>query len=149
MPAAGRPDDAAHDGRRRRTVDDGFTHREAVERGPRRDRLLQQDGVELAAADREAALVTRIPCFDRDATFAGDDHPVDRQPPRLDAAGEAEAAKDRERARVDRIAAQLVTRKRRAVEEPHTHAGAGEDGRGHGASGASANDQDVIHEHEP
>ena len=63
--AAGVPGDAAHDWRRVWTVDNRLTDREAVERGPRRDRLLQQDGVELAAADREAALVARIPSLDR------------------------------------------------------------------------------------
>jgi len=55
-------------------------------------------------------------------------------------------AQPRERARIDRVAAQLVARKRRAIDQPHAHAGAGEHNRCDGARRSGADDHDVIHE---
>ena len=140
----GRPDHAADNRRRVRTVDDGGADSEAVEYRPRCHGPFEQRRVEIAPADRDAALVARIPAFDADAVLAGDDHPVDRQPSRLDDARQPEPPQQAERAGVDRVAAQLVARKRGAIEQPHPHAGTRQDQSGDGARRSRADNQHVI-----
>ena len=49
----------------------------------------------------------------------------------------------RHRARVHRVAAQLVARERRAIEDRHANAGAREHERGDGAGRPAADDEDV------
>jgi hypothetical protein len=134
-------DDAADDP----AVDERFARRYAVDSDSGSDGLLEEHRIEVATADGQAALIARVPPFDRDAAFAGDDHPVDGQRSLLDGGGQAEPPKHSKRARIDCVAAQLVAGKDRAIDQPDAHAGSCKHERGNGARGAGSNDQDIIH----
>src|SRR5712692_10968538 len=76
-----------------------------IELASGRDRLLQQQPIEIAAQNGAPPLPRRVTPLDGNAALAGDHHPVDAQTARLDLLGEAERAQPRERARIDRVAA--------------------------------------------
>jgi hypothetical protein len=56
-----------------------------------------------------------------------------------------QAPEDSHDARVDGVAAQLVARERRAIEDKDANAGASKDGRRHGTSRTRARNDDVKH----
>ena len=65
----------------------------------------------------------RIAAFDRDAGLAGQPHALDAQAALVDARREFQRLQARERARVDRVAAQFVARKDGAIDDAHARAG--------------------------
>ena len=69
------------------------------------------------------------------AAFARHDHAVDRKPAARQPAGETEPPQHGERAGIERVAAQLVARKRAAIDEAHARAGPREHRRGHAPAG--------------
>jgi hypothetical protein len=125
-------------------VDDRAPHGDAgVELTPRRDRVLQQDPIEIAPQNRAARHARGIRTLDRDAALAGQEHPVDTQPATLDLVGDAERAQTTERPGVDRVAAQLVARERRPIDDENARAGARQHQPGDRARRPRADDQDV------
>ena len=125
-------------------VDDSAPHGHArLELTPGRDRLQQQDPIEIAPQDRAAGHALGIRPRDADAALARQQHPVHAQTAALDLAGDAERAQPGERPRVHRVAAQLVPRKRRAIHDAHARAGAREHQAGHRAGRSRADDHDV------
>ena len=137
--------DDAGDATRAVRFDDRSAHHDArLEHRAGVHRLLQQQPVQIAPQHRAPVQAAGIRSGDRDPVLAGDDHALDAQPAFLDAGRHAEPAKDRERPGVDGIAAQLRTRKRFAIDEADTRAGAREQHRGNGARRAGADDDDVI-----
>ncbi len=109
------------------------------------DRLLHEPPIEIAAQDRAAPLPLGISPLDSDAAFAGDHHPVDPQAASFNPVRDAERAQPRKRAGIDRVAAQLVPRKRRAIHNPHAQAAAGEHDSRDGARRSGADDQHINH----
>jgi len=86
-----------------------------------------------------------IAAFDRHAVLARHAHSVDTQAALFNRRRQTEPAQNTERARVDRVAAQLFPGKRGTIEEPHACAGAREHGRGHRARGSRSDNQHVIY----
>jgi hypothetical protein len=109
------------------------------------DGLLQQQPIEIAPEDGAAVEPAGISPPDRGAAFASDEHPVDAQSARVDAIGDAEVPQSRERARIDRIAAQFVARKVGAIDETHARARACQHHAGDRAGRPRANDQYIEH----
>ena len=87
----------------------------------------------------------RIAPFDRDTARAGHQHAVDAQATSFDVFRHAERLEAGQGSRVDRVAAQLVTRKRGAVDEPHARAGARQHERGDRTRGARTHNQHIKH----
>ena len=114
-----------------------------LELAPRVNGMLQQHRVEIAPQDRAAPHPLRIASLDLDAALAGDAHAVHAQAARLDLARHAERTQPRERARIDRVAAQLVAWKHRAVENAHPRARASQHDPRDGARRPCADDHDV------
>ena len=110
-----------------------------------RHRRLQQRPVEIAPHDRAPAQAARIPSFDRDAAFAGDQHPADAQSASLDRLDDAKLPQARERSWVDRVSAQLVARKRCAIDDAHAGAGAREHQAGNRAGRTRTHNKDIMH----
>jgi len=108
-------------------------------------RLLQQQPVEIAPQNRAAEKTARIPALDRGAALAGDEHPVDAQSARVDRLPDAETPQARERAGIDRVAAEFVAGKVSAIDEPHARARARQHQARDGASRSCADNQHVIH----
>lgn len=126
-------DKHAPDGRRHLDVDAGG------------DSLLRKRPVQVAANERSPRQTAGIAAFHGDPAFARDEHPFDWKPAGVDPVGQIEATKDRERAGIDGVAAQLVARERCAVDEPHARARARQDRRGDSPRRSSAHDYNVHH----
>ena len=94
---------------------------------------------------RRPAQAARIPSFDRDAAFAGDQHPADAQSASLDRLDDAKLPQARERSWVDRVSAQLVARKRCAIDDAHAGAGAREHQAGNRAGRTRTHNKDIMH----
>jgi hypothetical protein len=94
---------------------------------------------------RPPADAVRIAAFDDHAALAGDTHAGDRQPACVDGGGDIEAPEDRDRAGVHRVAAQLVARKRAAIDDAHPRARARQDRRRNRTRRASTYDEDIKH----
>ena len=107
------------------------------------DRLLQQRPIQVAAPERASGQIARIAAFDRHAVLARHAHAVDTQAALFDRRSHIEPAQNRERAGVDGVAAQLLPGECGAIEEPHTCAGARENGCGDRARGSRSDNQDV------
>ena len=108
------------------------------------NRLLQQQPVKIAPEDRQPVLALRIPSLDGDATLAGDQHPATRRLALAQVAGRYQVRQPRDGPRIDRVAAQLVARKCRAIDDADARSGAREQRPGHGAGRPGADDQDVA-----
>src|SRR5712691_6505328 len=134
------------DGPMRARVDDRVAHGDVrVELTASLHRLLQQQPVEIAPQNRAAEKTARVPAFERGAALAGDEHPVDAQSARVDRGPDAETPQPRERAGIDRVAAQFVAGKVGAIDEAHARAGARQQHRGYGAGRSRTDDQYVQH----
>jgi hypothetical protein len=119
-----------------------------LEQRARRDGFLQQRPVQITPAHRSTGQATWIAAFNGDATVArlsGDQHALDTSAETLDPR-ETETAEHGERAGVERVAAQLVAGKRRAIEDAHASASTREHGARHRPSGARSDDENVIHD---
>ena len=122
----------------------GATHRDRrLERAARRDRRIDEDRVELAPHDRAAVPPARITSNNPVAALAGHDHPVDAPAARLDLCVDAQPPQNRERSRIDRVAAQLVARKRGAIENHDARAGTRRHQPGDRAGRSRADHEDV------
>ena len=138
--------DAAHDAAPAALVHERPPHGDRwLESGARRDGALQERPVDVAPNDGPPGQASRISAIDRNAVLAGETHAIDGQPALVNAGGEAEPPQQRERSRVDRIAAQLVARKCRPVDDAHAGARAREHRGGHRAGRTRADDDDIIH----
>ena len=145
LPPAARPDDdAGHATPIAALVDDRATHgRAGIELTPGADRVLQQHPVEIATQNRAARHARRIRALDGYAALAGQQHPVDAQAAPLDLGRDAERAQPPERPGIHRVAAQLVARERRAIDDAHAHARARQHQAGDRARRSRADDEGV------
>ena len=116
-----------------------------LELAPGGDRLPEQDPVEIAPHDRAPRQSARVAAVDDVAALAGDPHAVDTQRARLEVAVNAETPQPLERAGIDRVAAQLVARERRAIDEAHARARAGQHNPRDRAGRARADDHHINH----
>jgi hypothetical protein len=96
-----------------------------------RDRVLQQHPVEMSAEERPSDLPARVPAFDGRAIRTGQAHPFDRQAAGVDGARQAKSAERLQCARVHGVAAQLVARKRRPIDDAYARSCARENRAGH------------------
>ena len=158
MPAISSDDDARRN--RPAVVDDHAVHRDAadarnrvraldcrarLEFGAGPCRLLQERPVQFAPDQRPTLQAMRVGRFDNDTVRPCQDHAGDRQAACLEAIGQAEPPEQRERAGVDRVAAQFVAGKTRAIDDAHASAVPSEHGCGNGARRPRADDQDIKH----
>ena len=85
----------------------------------------------------------RIPALGTRRAGAGDQHPVDRQS--VVSRMERQPGQQRDRAGIERVAAQLVARKGRPLEQPHPQPGARQHYCRDRARGAAAHHDHVVH----
>jgi len=129
-----------------RVVDRGPAHGYVrLELASGRDGVPHEQRVELAAPHRPARQPRGIPSLDDGAVRAGDAHASDTQAAALNVAGKIEAAQQRKRPGIHGVAAQLVARKRRPIDEGHPRAGASEHQRRNGPGRAGADNQTIKH----
>jgi len=81
----------------------------------------------------------------RDTARSCHHHAVDWQTARFEVRRQAHPAEQRDGSRVDRIAAQLVTWKRRAVDDQDTRAPSGQKRRRDGAGRTRPDYDDIVH----
>ena len=126
-----------------RLADGGAVH----ELDAGRHGLLEQRPVQILATDGAAVQARRVAALNRRPAFAGDEHAVQRSPAVSAIPARSEPSEHRERAGIERVAAQLGPRKRRAIEQadararPREHRGRDRSRR------ARTDDQDVEHGH--
>ena len=94
--------------------------------------------------DRAAAQAVGIVRGHLRSPRAADGHPRNRQRLLLDSLADPQPVDDRQRSRIQRVAAQLVAGKLRAIDEAHADAGPREHERGGRAGGPGADD-DYVH----
>jgi hypothetical protein len=87
----------------------------------------------------------RVPTLDGRAALTGQQHPGDVQRATLDLIRDAEPTEDRQRPGVDRVAAELVARERRAIQQEYTRARARQYNPSDRAGGARAHDHHIVH----
>ena len=78
----------------------------------------------------------------RTAAGTGDQHPLDRQA--VVSRMERQPGQQGDRAGIERVAAQLVARKGRPLEQPHPQPGARQHDCGDAAGGSAADDDHVV-----
>ena len=125
-----------------RTISPGFESR------ARGDRLVEQPRVELAARDRAAGKTIAVPPF-HPFSRPGQHHPGERRRGLERTAPQVDRLQERDDAGVERVAAQLVARKRLAIDDEHARAGAGEQRRGDRSRRSRARNEDVEHVDRP
>ena len=91
--------------------------------GACRHRSLEEYGVQVAPRDGGTGETVRIIAGHARAEGSRDDHPSYRYRALAHTTAESEPVEDGQRARVERIAAELVARKARAIDEAHVDAG--------------------------
>ena len=111
-------------------------------------RMARQRHIQISSQYRQSARTAAVGAADAHAALAGDRHPVHRQGGRFER-GQPQPAQDREGAGIDRVAAQLVARERRAVEQQHAHTAPRQDRRRHGPGRTGAANYDVVHASSP
>jgi hypothetical protein len=145
LAVAARDDDAAHARNGALGLDERAARQDTeFDANAARKCAAEQHLVEVAATDGEAAPAAAIPRPDSRAVLAGDDHSVDRLGASVNLR-EGEAPQQSQRARVERVAAQLVARKPRAIDKQHPGAAAREHGCRDAARGSRAADDDIEH----
>lgn len=115
--------------------------------GPRRDRGLDEQPIELAALEGGAVQTARVVGGDRHAAGPRHEHAGHRVRPPAHRGAHAEAIEDGERAGIDRVAAELRARKRGGVDEPHARTRAREHEGRDAARRPCADDEDVWGNH--
>ena len=125
-----------------RLDDDGAVeHVRASGRAPREPTPRSKSERVMARADEAIG----ISPFDGRAVFAGQDHAGNRQAAHLGHRRQLETSEDRQHARIQRVAAQFVSRESRAIDQRDARPRAREHGSGNRAGRSGAGDNDVIH----
>ena len=96
------------------------------------------------AQERAPVHAIRVVAVNHHAAGTGDPHALDAQPGGFNGRREIETPQVGERAGVDGVPTQLVTRKRGAVEQAHPRARPREHGRRHGARRPGTDDDHVV-----
>ena len=104
---------------------------------------VKQQRIEVASCNRPSDDAAGIPRVNGDPAGPCDQHARHRQPAPLHVRREIVPRQQRHRARVDRISAELVARKRGPVENRDADAGTREHERRDGSGRAAADDEDV------
>ena len=110
-----------------------------------RDCILQQHPVEMAAQQRPARDAVLVARLDSHPSLACHAHAGNRQPARVDTGCHLQAAKQRQRSGIHRVAAQLVARKRAAIDDAHARPGTCQHRRRNGAGRPATHHQYVNH----
>ena len=105
--------------------------------------------VEIPAGNRGTGEAMRIVAGHPGTPWTGDDHSGDRNRVRADAIPEPEAVENRQRSWIQRVAAQLVAGKIRAIDQTDMHARTRQDQRRHGARRSRAHDERWRHRTRP
>jgi hypothetical protein len=111
------------------------------------ERAPQQRQVELGPRQRSATHAWRVCTGNRDAARSSHHHAVDWQTARFEVRRQAHPAEQRDGSRVDRIAAQLVAWKRRAVDDQDTRAPSRQKRRRDGAGRTRPDDENITAGH--
>ncbi len=106
--------------------------------------LVHEARIQHGPWQRPAGNAPAVVTDDAGTRWSRDHHPVERHPGAGDGS-EPDMREQRERAGVQRVAAQLVAGKARAIDDQHAGTRAGEHHGGHAACGAGAGNQDVEH----
>src|SRR4051812_6570947 len=109
-------------------------------------RRVDEHLVEIVASQGEPPKPARIPPFDGDA-LSGDEHAIHLQRRAPNLRVQAETYQDIERSRIQRIATELRSRKRRPIDQADSRTGSCEHSRGNRAGWSCSDDENVEHPH--
>ena len=104
---------------------------------------LEEHDVQVAPRDGGAGEIVRIITGHARAEGSGDQHPFDRNRALADATADSQPIEHGERAGIERVAAELVSRKARAIDEAHIDTGPRQDERRHAAGRPRTDNKNV------